>query len=150
MKRLTQAVATTLLSTSIGSFANASSNWYVKPTFGISSLSDQSGQVVDVLGQTGDVDINVDSGFNLGLGAGYFINDNWTIELYWEYRTNDSETVLPSGIEFTEGNFASSMFAANTYYYLQTDSQWQWFVGAGLAVIQEIDVDLEDASGERS
>ncbi|WP_338519821.1 porin family protein [Alteromonas gracilis] len=129
---------------------SAESSWYIKPTFGVSMLSDQDGQVTDVLGQTGNVDINLDRGFNAGIAAGYFVNDNWAAELYWEYRSNDSETTLPGGLQFTDGNFASSVIGINAYHYFDSDTDWRWFVGAGLAFTQEIDIDLEDASGERS
>lgn len=132
--------------------ASAESSWYIKPTFGVSMLSDQDGQVTDVLGQTGNVDINLGRGFNAGIAVGYFVNDNWAAELYWEYRSNDSETTLPGSVQFTDGNFASSVIAINAYHYFDSDSDsdWRWFAGAGLAFIQEIDIDLEDASGERS
>ena len=140
--------ATTLLSTFVSNAQD--STWYVKSALGLSLLSDQSGEVDSVLGQTGNTDINTDGGFNAGVAAGYFIDENWAVELYWEYRTNDSETMLPGGVQFTDGNFASSVFAANAYYYTKNTSDWRWFAGAGLAVVQEIDIDLEDQTGERS
>jgi len=149
MKCLTTVIATVILFVSFTANADSPS-WYIKPTFGFSSLSDQKGQVTDVLDQTGNVDFNVASGFNAGLGAGYFVDENWALELYWEYRSNDSDTVLPGGLEFTEGNFASNMFAANAYYYAKESSGWRWFAGTGIAIIQEIDIDLEDNNGERS
>ena len=148
MKLISLFVATALALTAF--HASAESSWYIKPTFGISMLSDQDGQVTDVLAQTGSVDIKLDGGFNAGIAAGYFVNNNWAVELYWEYRSNDSETTLPGGIEFTDGNFASSVIAINAYHYFESDTDWRWFAGAGLAFTQEIDIDLEDASGERS
>ena len=126
------------------------SNWFVKPTFGISILSDQNSDINQVLGQSGSATINLDSGFNAGIGAGYFIDNNWALEVHWEYRSNDAETVLPNGVAFNEGNFASSIFAANAYYYFDAVSHWRWFAGAGLIVVQEIDIDLEDSMSERS
>lgn len=126
------------------------SNWYIKPTFGISILSNESADITDVLEQTGTANIDVSSGFNAGIGAGYFLNSNWAVELYWEYRTNDSETTLSNDLVFTDGNFASSIIATNAYYYFDSHSSWQYFLGAGLAITQEIDIDLEDANLERS
>jgi hypothetical protein len=42
------------------------------------------------------------------------------------------------------------MFALNAYYFFAQQASWQWFMVAGLVVIQEIDIDLEGASSERS
>ncbi|MFC3096172.1 porin family protein [Alteromonas sediminis] len=142
-------LATAAFLTSLSSSAE-DFDWYLKPTFGLSTLSDQSGRVSDVLNQTGAVDVNLDAGLNAGLGVGYFVDEYWAVELYWEYRSNDSETILPGDIVFTDGNFASSMFALNTSYYSNLNADWRWFIGAGIAVLQEIDIDLEDDSGERS
>jgi len=125
------------------------SKWTLRPTFGISQMSDFTAPST-VGTQTGTADINIDGGFNAGLGLAYNINPNWSAELYWEYRSNDSETTLADGTVFTEGNYASNMFALNGIYNFQSSNQWKPYLGAGLVLIQEVDIDLESNGEEQS
>lgn len=126
--------------------------WSVVPYVGISLLGDQSpdiaggGNIVD-----GGLDIAVDSGFTAGLGIRYDYQDSrWTSELGWEYRTNDSEITTADGNVLPDGNYASNVFYVNGRYSLTEGHRWTPWVGGGLTWVQEIDLDSENANGERS
>jgi len=128
---------------------SVNSMWTLRPTFGISQMSDFT--AASTVGtESGTASINLDGGFNAGLGLAYNFNPNWSAELYWEYRSNDSETTLADGTVFTEGNYASNLFALNGIYNFSTSGQWQPYVGAGLTLIQEVDIDLESSGMEQS
>lgn len=132
-----------LLSASLFANNQNNSNWNVRPYFGISQMSDLSAQTTGVGTVDGNAQVNLDSGFTAGLGFGYQINQNWTAELAWEYRSNDSETTLADGSVFTEGNYASNLFMLNAAYNFPASGKWHPYVGAGLTWLQEVDIDLE-------
>jgi opacity protein-like surface antigen len=130
--------------------AGADEGWFVRAYGGISELSDTDGDAVGIDGVDGKADISLDTGFTAGLGAGYRFGNNWAAELAWEYRSNDNETELPSGAVYDDGNYASSTVFLNGYYHFDRSGRWDPYVGAGVGWLQEVDIDLEDASGEIS
>lgn len=132
--------------------ANADENgWYVRPFVGFSQMSDQTAESTNLGNINGNSEIELDSGFNAGLGVGYRFNKKLGIELDWEYRSNESTTTLADGTNFPEGNYASNMFSLNGLYYPQVKSKrWSPYVGAGLTIMQEVDIDLEDNGAETS
>ncbi|MDJ0833953.1 MAG: OmpW family outer membrane protein [Gammaproteobacteria bacterium] len=128
-----------------------SGNFFVRPYIGLSQLSDLSADTENLGTVDGSSRINLDSGFNAGIGWGYRYNEQVAVELAWEYRTNDSSVTLADNTEFSDGNYASNMFFLNGFYYPQVDSaQWSPYVGAGLSWMQEIDIDLEQNGVETS
>lgn len=136
-------------------FASASSmayqgEYFFRPAFGISSLSNTDGDTTSIGNTDGRADVELGNGFNAGLGVGYHYTDQIAIELFWEYRSNESETTIADGTQFTEGNYASNVFFLNGHYYFQSDSNWRPYLGAGLGWIQEIDIDLESNGVELS
>ncbi len=126
------------------------SPWYFAPVIGISQLSDLTATADNVFGSTGDAEVGIDSGFIAGIAAGYQYDQNWSGELGWEYRTNDSAVMLPNGTLFSEGNYASNSFSLTGKYAFANQRNWQPFVGLGLVWLQEIDVDLETDGQEFS
>lgn len=143
------AVMTACLSINANVFA-ADGDWFVRPVLGLSNLSDLSVTADNVAGATGETQIALDSGFAAGLGVGYQYNDNLAVEIAWEFRSNDSVVSLSNGVEFQDGNYASNTFFLNGLYYFDSSSKWRPYVGAGLAWIQEIDIDLEAQGQELS
>ena len=134
-----------------GAYQTASAQtWYLKPSVGLSIYSSVEGTSENIGTADGKITADLDTGFSAGLGIGYQINKHWSIELDWEYRSNDSSTTLPDGDTFDEGNYASNVFFINGYYDFAPVGSWTSFTGAGLAFIQEIDVDLERDGAERS
>jgi outer membrane protein W len=124
--------------------------YFLRPVFGISQLSDTDGQTQDIGATNGNLDISVDGGFNAGLGFGYHYNNNIAVEVFWEYRTNDSEALIDDGTFFEEGNYASNIFYLNGFYFIENESSWSPYVGAGVGYVQEIDIDFEQNGAELS
>lgn len=121
----------------------AQSSWYVKSSIGFSQISDDEGTSTNIGAADGAIDVNLDSGFSAGAAVGYRFNDRWAADLGWEYRSNDSETLIADGTLFDDGNYAASVFSLNGYYHFQKTGKWQPYLGLGLMYGQEIDIDLE-------
>ena len=104
----------------------AENDWFVRPYIGLSQMSDVSGDFNNIDGLTsGSADIDLDTGFTSGIGIGYLYNNNVAVELGWEYRSNDSKTVLNNTSRFNNGNYASSIFYLNGHYLLAKRDKWQ-------------------------
>ena len=135
-------------------FADDTGKWFVKLYGGTSTLSDQSIEqtgVPDVTaGATGK--IKNDSGFMAGGSVGYNYNNNLSVEIAWDYRSNDSKTNFSDGIRFNDGDFASNIFFVNGRYTLDPIAQTNLrpYIGGGLGYVEEIDVDLKSGGVERS
>ena len=126
-------------------------NWFVRPFVGLSQMSDLSADSENLGTVDGRSQIDLDSGFNAGIGWGYRYNDRIAVELAWEYRTNDSSVTLADNSVFPDGNYASNMFFLNGFYYPDVEAgRWSPYVGGGLSWIQEIDIDLEQNGVETS
>lgn len=145
----------TTLSCAIGAIAPAwaaDEGWSVVPYVGLSQLGDQSPDITDADDIVdGGLDIAIDSGFTAGLGVRYdYADSRWTSEFGWEYRSNDAQTTTADGSVLPDGNYASNVFYVNGRYALTDGNRWTPWVGSGLTWIQEVDLDSEDAEGERS
>lgn len=149
----------TLTAVTVGSLLTATTpvhaageGWSIVPYIGLSQLGDQSPDIAaadDIA--DGRLDIAVDSGFTAGLGVRYdYENSRWTSEIGWEYRSNDSETTASDGSVLPDGNYASNTVYVNGRYALSEGKRWTPWIGGGLTWIQEIDLDSENADGERS
>ncbi len=130
----------------------SSDGWYARTWGGYSALSDTDGSILDYgfEGSEDRIDVSTEGGFTAGAGIGYRYGPRIGVEVAWEYRTNDSETVLAAGPQFPDGNYASNTFFLNGFYYLNRRGPWEPYLGAGLAWVQEVDIDLEDAGAEQS
>lgn len=130
--------------------ALADDNWFVRPYVGLSQMSDLDSDFSNIDSLTGKADIELDSGFTGGIGVGYNYTDNFAVEVGWEYRSNDSEVVLADTSEFDDGNYASNIFYLNGHYRFAPNGDWRPYVGAGLTLVEEIDIDLERGGDEIS
>lgn len=127
-----------------------SGEYFIRPVFGLSILSDMTAQTTGIGQSDGQTKITVDDGFSAGIGFGYNYTENFSIELFWEYRSNDSQVLLNDDTFFEEGNYASNIFNLNGYYFFDAQSNWQYYTGVGLGWVQEIDIDLETKENELS
>lgn len=144
------AIYTLLIVSAITHYSHAqNSNWYVKANVGLSQMSDTSGRFNNDAISDGAVTVDLDTGFLAGAGVGYSLSPRWAVEVDWEYRSNDSETVIANADQIG-GNYASNIFSLRSLYYLETTQPLRWYIGGGLTVAQEIDIDLENAVGEQS
>lgn len=129
----------------------AGERWSIVPQFGVSLLGDQSPDINADGIAAGRSDIEIDQGFNAGLGLRYdYVDSRWTSEFGWEYRSNDATTTAADGTTLPDGNYASNTFYVNGRYALTTGNRLTPWVGGGLTWIQEIDLDSEEGSSERS
>lgn len=139
----------TLLSPSLAQATGE--GWSIVPQFGLSQLADQSPTInADSIAQ-GNSDIAVDQGFSAGLSLRYdYAGTPWTSEFGWEYRSNDAEITATDGTTLPDGNYASNTFYINGRYAILERGRLTPWVGGGISWIQEIDLDSENADGERS
>ena len=121
-----------------------------KPAVGVSQLSDQNFVIQDSDSLDGNGVASTSSGIAAGLGFGYQVNPSFSAEIYWEYRSNDTDTNIDNVETTFEGNYASSIVYLNGYYHFMQTKEWDFYVGAGLGYVQEIDLDLEESGLERS
>ncbi|MCU0867280.1 MAG: porin family protein [Planctomycetes bacterium] len=141
--------ATTGAPSSTASDANAAPNRddedgkraYVRATGGLSLLPSTDLESGDV-GALQQADASFDPGFAYTFGAGYRVADDWSMEVELGYRTNPIDRVRNTGPTITEGDFASLGFFANARYHLPVTGSLQPYVGLGLGLLQEIDIDL--------
>lgn len=139
-----------IFTTSIASTSVQADGWFLRPVVGMSLMSDTSVNATNVDSVTGYANVDLDSGFNAGLGIGYQYSANWAAEIYWEYRTNDSSVDLAGQSNFDGGNYASNIFYLNGFYYLRPEAKWKTYLGLGLGWVQEIDIDLQRDGTEQS
>ncbi len=133
------------------SIATAEPGWSVVATVGSSSMTDQSPTLSGAEAADGRADLALDTGFAAGLAVRYNYESPWSSEIGWEYRSNDALITDASGAQLPSGNYASNIFYLNARYDLPVRSgNWQWWVGGGLTVSQEIDLDSESDAGETS
>jgi len=131
--------------------AQDTAGWSVVPYIGYSVLSDQSPSLTGPAAADGAADVSVDNGFTAGLGVRYHYNSPWSSEFGWEYRSNDSVITDASGSQLPAGNYASNLFYLNGRYDLPLETgDWQVWIGGGLTVVQELDLDSESSTGETS
>jgi len=146
----TVAISSSLVLDSQSTYAS-NEGWSVVPYFGFSQLGDQSPDISAQGIGTGEADVSLDSGFTAGLSLRYdYSNSRWRSEVGWEYRSNDSSITAGDGSTLSDGNYASNTFYVNGRYALMGGSRFTPWIGGGLSLIQEIDIDSERQEGERS
>ena len=124
-------------------------DWYVRAAGGLSYIQDDDNN--DFTDNTGEqnADASFDLGWGAGLSVGRWFGERWRADLEWVYRSNDNDRVrLDDGRVARNGNYASTAFSLNGFYHF-TDGRAVGrispYVGAGLAWVNEIDIDLEGA-----
>lgn len=118
--------------------------FYVK-LFG--GASDLRGTNATLGGATGRA--SFDTGFIAGGAVGYaYAGMPIRAELEFAYRSSDVAG-LPAGIG-TGDNFASTALMVNGIYDFQGTGGWRPYVGLGVGVLTEVDLDLTAPVGEYS
>jgi len=147
-------VAITLLASAsfFAADARAEGDWYATAKFAYNTLDDQDIEYT-AAGNTGNGTAEFDGGFAAGATGGYRFNDNWRLEGEVLYRTNDLDTVdIPGVGTFTDGDYSSVAIGVNGLYdfNLFGSDKTRAYVGAGVAWLQEIDIDFEENGVESS
>ncbi|MEM7376474.1 MAG: hypothetical protein AAF460_03100 [Pseudomonadota bacterium] len=145
------AVALTAAVASVPALAEAPTGWRLVASVGASHLPDVSTEISG----TGDIDgayrVHNDGGFSGGLGLRHRYADGWESEIAWEYRSNDTELVpTGGGASLSGGNYASNTFFLNARRYLGPVLGGEGYLGVGVFITQELDIDYEPPGGERS
>lgn len=99
--------------------------------------------------ETAPIEIELEQGTVLGAAFGYHYNTNIAVELAWEYRSNDSQSIVGTST-YPAGNYASNIFYLNSIYFFDSFGAFTPYAGAGIGWIQEVDIDLESEGSESS
>ena len=133
--------------------AAADDTWYAGATFGLTSNGVSSLDLASD-GLDGRAAADADNGYTMGAVFGREFDGRWRLEGEFRYRTNEFASVdLPDGARISDGDFSSGALGVNGYWLFgDPGASWRPFVGAGLAWMQEIDLDLAEdpASGSWS
>lgn len=153
MKHLATKMTLVILSSLVVADALADDDtYYATGNIGIGFLGSEDLTYSDsVLTATSEADF--DASFAGGGTFGYYLTDNWRLEGEVMYRRNDLKDITLGGVgTSTGGDFASLSFGVSALYEFQpTDNpRLKTYVGAGLAFVQEIDIDFEIDSAETS
>ncbi|MEM1182878.1 MAG: OmpW family outer membrane protein [Acidobacteriota bacterium] len=124
---------------------------YLKLVAGFGDLDDGGTLEVNDPRFSSSADASYDLGLRSGLAFGWNLDDRFALELEYLYSTNDFDTVVFSdGERFEEGNYASVVISANAYTFFRRDQNVRPYLGAGLAWVQEVDIDFERDGAETS
>jgi len=144
-------VALPLIFWPVSGATQGSAGWSVVPYAGYSSLSDQSPTLTGTGVGDGAAKVSVEGGFTAGLAVRHHYASPWSSEFGWEYRSNDAVITDAAGNQLPGGNYASNIFYLNGRYDLPLETgNWQLWVGGGVTVAQELDLDSESSAGETS
>jgi opacity protein-like surface antigen len=150
MKTRYIAVSVLLGATSIAS-ADSRTGLSLVPYVGYSELGNQSAVLSNLASGNGASRVEIDPGFTAGLALRYHFDSPFSSEFGWEYRSNDSVIVDNAGVRLPSGNYASSVFYFSGRYDLPFASgRFQPWLGTGLSIVQEVDLDSESTAGEIS
>jgi opacity protein-like surface antigen len=131
--------------------ATADDRWYVGAIGGFVN-NDVSALDLALDTLDGRAPVDADTGYTMGAVFGREFDGRWRVEGEFRYRTNEFASVdLPDGGRITDGDFSSGALGVNGYYLFgDVDSTWRPYVGAGIAWMQEVDLDLAEEPVEES
>ncbi len=149
---LTAILLSAITTTVVTSTHASDGGWSLVAHVGSSNIEDQSASIINATDITnGPAQVSLDSGFTAGLSVRHdYEGTPWISELGWEYRSNDAQTTTSDNTRLPDGNYASNIFFLNARYQLDSGPSLTPWVGAGITWVQEIDLDSEDPTGERS
>jgi outer membrane autotransporter protein len=126
-------------------YVQADDAWYGGVTLGLTNNGVSSVEL-DTGIVNGPASIDTDLGYTAGLVLGREFGGRWRVEGEFRYRTNQLDSVdLPGGGRITDGDYSSGALGVNGYYLFgDVGAKWRPFLGAGIAWMEEIDMDLED------
>ncbi len=153
MKHLALKMTVAALALTFGLNAQADDNkYYATGNVGIGFLGSEDLTYSDsALTATAEADF--DASFAGGGTFGYYLTDNWRVEGEVMYRRNDMKDITLGGVgASTGGDFASLSLGISALYEFQptNNPRLKTYVGAGVAFVQEIDIDFEVDSVENS
>jgi opacity protein-like surface antigen len=90
------------------------------------------------------------AGLVSGAAVGYDLDERWSVEADWTYRSGEIDTIGANGSLANGGDYASVAVTSSVIYSFPASGPWRPYVGAGLGFLQEIDADLEPSGDEVS
>ena len=113
--------------------------FYLKPYGGFIGIQNMN---VALLSGSQTTNINIEGGFGYttGISVGYNFTKNISAEFGWEYKSN--EITVTYNNSKTTGDYASNFIQLNGIYNFNTNGLVRPYIGAGVSLIQEIDMDL--------
>ena len=132
--------------------AHADSNWYATAKFAYDTQDDQDIEYT-AAGNTINGAADFDGGLPAGATGGYRFGNNWRLEGEVLYRTSELDRADIAGFgTFTDGDYSSVAIGVNGLYDFELfgSEKMKAYVGAGVAWLQEIDIDFEENGVENS
>jgi opacity protein-like surface antigen len=145
-RRCALALAAAALAGAAGS-AWAEETWYVRGSAGLALQADADGaRLTDDSGRR-SADASFDPGYGVGAAVGRWFGPRWRADLGFDYRSVSTDRIeVDDGRVADDGNYASAALSLNGYYHF-TDAgavrRFSPYVGAGIAWLNEIDIDIE-------
>lgn len=124
---------------------NEIKKFYVKPYAGFIGIQDMEIQYLEN-GQSTDISIESGFGFTSGISFGYHFTKNFSAELGWEYKRNDITVKYDN--DKSTGDYASNFIYLNGFYNFNSQGKLKPYVGLGVSIIEEIDIDLTSSEEE--
>lgn len=138
-------IAALTLTTTLAATASAQ-DWYVSADLGLNLLGDQTLTYEDGTGTPGTRnDAGFDPSFAAGGRVGRYFGERFRLEGELMYRTNGLEDVTVQGLgEATDGNYASLGIGLSALvdFNLFGSDRYRTYLGAGIVLIEEIDIDF--------
>ncbi len=132
--------------------ADADDRFYATALVGIGFLGSETISYRDEA-ISSEAKANFDLSFTGGGTLGYNLNDQWRLETEIVYRRNDLNDITVEGIgSSTEGDFASLNIGISALYNFKPfqNDKLTGYMGAGIMLTQEIDIDFEINGEETS
>ena len=114
-------------------------NFYIKPYAGFIGIQDMNLQLIEN-NQDSSVSVGNGFGYATGISLGYNFSNNVSAEIGWEYKSNDI-TVTKNNVT-SNGDYASNFIYLNALYNFTTKGKLKPYLGLGISLIQEIDLDF--------
>lgn len=130
-----------------GAAESAPRDWYVRAAGGFSYIQDDDNNDFTDVGGEQNADASFDLGWGAAISVGRWFSERWRADLEWAYRSNGNDRIrLDDGRVADDGNYASTTLALNGFYHFSDGREvgkLSPYIGAGLAWVNEIDIDLE-------
>jgi len=134
-----------------GSSEAAESGWYAGALFGTTGHGSQTLSLEDGATESGRARFGAD--FLAGGSVGYQFGNRWRLEGEFVYQSVSRDNAPFAAPDLQGGgNFASTGVAVNALYEFDLfgSPKARTYLGAGVVVLTEVDIDFETPAGERS
>lgn len=122
--------------------AYADEGLYAKLFLGLNFATDQDFEVPDT-SIISEGEGSFDIGSLAGVALGFRLTPSWAVELDYQYRDNDIDSISnQAGVFVDGGDLASEAILANLIYYPINTAVVDVYLGLGVGFLREIDANL--------